>query len=169
MGSAVLTVFTVMANLLSASCRLFLRAAPAVRLRTQHPAFYGNSFSARLLPFNLDMTDEEAYKYYNCKRWKRLRIKILQRDHYECQRCAHRIRQAAETGEQLTPDQRHIRRAVCVHHIQELKDRPDLAYDPDNLVSLCHRCHDEVHERSVEDFRKYRFSQKKQQIAEERW
>ena len=40
-----------------------------------------------------------------------------------------------------------IVRATHVHHIQELRDRPDLAFDADNLISLCHTCHEEVHDR----------------------
>ena len=115
------------------------------------------------------MTDEEAYKYYNCKRWRKKRQEILKRDHWECQRCLARIRKAAETGEILQPGYRRVRRAVCVHHILEVKDYPELAYDDDNLVSLCHRCHDEVHGRSVEDFKLYRYSRKKPLLTEEKW
>ena len=117
----------------------------------------------------LFMTEAEAYAYYNCKRWRDLRKKILARDHYECQRCVARIRSAAQSGKILKPTDRHIRKAVCVHHIQEIKDRPDLAYDEENLISLCHRCHDEVHHRSVDDFKQYRFTKKKPALTEERW
>lgn len=73
-------------------------------------------------------------KFYNSRTWRNFRIKILQRDHYECQYCkAKKVRK--------------IVRATHVHHVQELKDRPDLALEPDNLISLCHTCHEEVHDR----------------------
>ena len=73
-------------------------------------------------------------KFYNSRTWRNFRIKILQRDHYECQYCkAKKIRK--------------IVRATHVHHIQELKDKPELALEADNLISLCHTCHEEVHDR----------------------
>lgn len=72
--------------------------------------------------------------FYNSRTWRKFRIKILQRDHYECQRCkAKKVRK--------------IVRATHVHHIQELKDKPELALEADNLISLCHPCHEEIHER----------------------
>ena len=115
------------------------------------------------------MTDEDAYKYYNCKRWRKKRQEILRRDHWECQRCRERVRTAAAKGEQLPAGQRRIRKAVCVHHVLELKDRPDLAYDNNNLISLCHRCHDEIHGRSVDDFKMYRYTRQRPLLTEEKW
>lgn len=38
-----------------------------------------------------------------------------------------------------------FRKATIVHHIKHLKDRPDLALDENNLISLCGSCHDIVH------------------------
>lgn len=32
-----------------------------------------------------------------------------------------------------------------VHHIKERRDYPELAYDPDNLISLCFSCHEKYH------------------------
>ena len=38
--------------------------------------------------------------------------------------------------------------AVHVHHLEERKDRPELAYDHDNLQALCLRCHNAKRRRS---------------------
>ena len=34
------------------------------------------------------------------------------------------------------------RAATDLHHIQKICDRPDLRFDPDNLMCLCKECHD---------------------------
>lgn len=72
--------------------------------------------------------------FYNSRAWRKFRLKILQRDHYECQHCK-------------AKGVRKIVRATHVHHIKELRDRPDLALEPDNLISLCHMCHEEEHDK----------------------
>ena len=69
-------------------------------------------------------------KFYKSSAWEKKRLEILERDNYECQRCK-------EKGG-FSP-------ATCVHHIKHLKDRPDLALDDDNLVSLCDACHNLEH------------------------
>ncbi|WP_240722503.1 HNH endonuclease [Poseidonocella sp. HB161398] len=55
-------------------------------------------------------------------RWKALRFQILERDGFACVKCGARGR-------------------LEVDHIQPVKARPDLAYEPGNLQSLCPRCH----------------------------
>lgn len=37
------------------------------------------------------------------------------------------------------------RRAQMVHHIIPYRERPDLAYDLDNLEALCFECHEQRH------------------------
>lgn len=37
------------------------------------------------------------------------------------------------------------RPATEVHHIEKASERPDLAYDLDNLMPLCRACHDDQH------------------------
>ena len=109
------------------------------------------------------MTDKEAH-FYNSKEWKKKRIDILIRDRNECQDCIVRIRKAVEEGIRLTPEDRKVRRATEVHHIQELKEHPELALDDDNLIGLCHTCHDIRHNRHTLVRRK-----RKKRLTEERW
>ena len=114
------------------------------------------------------MTKHDADLFYWSSAWRRKRDEILRRDHYECVMCHKRIDKARQDGTVLTGRDAKIRRAVCVHHIKELKDCPELALDDDNLISLCHACHDEIHGRDAKQFKKFRYSKKKS-ISDERW
>ena len=67
---------------------------------------------------------------YKSKRWKIKRLAILRRDKYLCQECKKYGR---------------IRQAVTVHHIKHADTHPELAYDNDNLESLCKGCHNKKH------------------------
>jgi len=100
----------------------------------------------------------KEYKFYKTKQWLELRSSILEKHHYECQQC---LRQGKYT------------RAKLVHHINELKDRPDLAlkeyyFDSstgekkENLIALCQDCHNIAHERVCHN-------EHKTQLNEERW
>ena len=110
------------------------------------------------------MTDKEAKTFYNSSAWKHKRMQILDRDHYECQDCRKRIKDAAASGTQLIGRDRKIWRAEEVHHIQELKEHPELGLDDGNLVSLCTQCHKLRHGRAPK-----RFARKKKLVSMERW
>ena len=69
-------------------------------------------------------------EFYKSSKWKHKRLAVLRRDGYLCQNCKRYGR--------MTP-------ATTVHHIQHLEDRPDLALDAKNLISLCAACHDKAH------------------------
>lgn len=100
----------------------------------------------------------KEYKFYKTKQWQDLRTYILEKYHYECQEC---IKKGKYT------------QARNVHHINELKDRPDLAlneYYTDsttgkrkiNLIPLCIDCHNIQHKRVCSN-------EHKPQLNEERW
>ncbi|MCI5919072.1 MAG: HNH endonuclease [Roseburia sp.] len=114
------------------------------------------------------MTDKEAKAFYNSKAWKDpatgKRIEILKRDHFECQDCRKRIADAKANGIKLIGEDLKIRRAEEVHHIEELKEHPELALDDNNLISLCTQCHNKRHGRY-----QFRFIKKKKRLTEERW
>lgn len=113
---------------------------------------------------NKNMTDKEAKAFYNSSAWKHKRMQILDRDHYECQDCRKRIKDTAVSGTQLIGRDRKIWRAEEVHHIQGLKEHPELGLDDDNLVSLCTQCHNLRHGRAPK-----RFARRKKLASEERW
>lgn len=79
---------------------------------------------------------KQADPFYQTAAWKKMRTHILQRDHYMCVLCMKNFRD----GIGGTP-----RAATLVHHIQPYKERPDLALDEGNLISLCEVCHNQVH------------------------
>ena len=78
------------------------------------------------------MTAEE---FYGSGRWQRLRAAILRRDKYQCQICK-RYGKITEAKE--------------VHHIKHFEDYPELATDPDNLISLCKAHHRQQHPEKTE-------------------
>ena len=93
--------------------------------------------ASRLQQLRAMIDDGTSDLFYSWPEWENIRRKVLQMDHKECQLCKARHR---------------YRRAVIVHHVQHLKDRPDLALsltDPSTgdrqLISVCRACHEEQH------------------------
>lgn len=89
-------------------------------------------------------------KFYKSNAWQVIRQRALNRDNYECQRC--------KSLGRVTVDDLNKHKSLDVHHIKDLIDRPDLAYDLDNLVTVCVKCHNYLEDR---------FQQKK--IKENKW
>lgn len=83
---------------------------------------------------------EKGYKesdpFYHSKEWKRLRPLAIERDRGMCCECMRKF----QMGIIKKP-----KRAVMVHHIIPVQERPDLALRLDNLESLCSACHNEKH------------------------
>lgn len=69
-------------------------------------------------------------KFYKTTAWRNKRLKILKRDNYECQECKR------EGG---------FSKGNIVHHIKHLENRPDLALESNNLVTVCEACHNKLH------------------------
>lgn len=88
----------------------------------------------------------KIYKFYKSREWRSLRDRVLSESHYECARCARVGRYS---------------KAVMVHHVNEVLQRPDLALSRyyrdrdgvqrDNLVPLCAACHEAEHARFTPD------------------
>ena len=80
--------------------------------------------------------------FYNTKLWKNLKREVLREQHFECQEC---LKKGV------------LKRADTVHHINFLKDRPDLALSKTfidnkglekmNLEAICFECHNKIHHR----------------------
>jgi 5-methylcytosine-specific restriction endonuclease McrA len=66
--------------------------------------------------------ERPSKRVQSSKRWKALRLRVLRRDNWQCVQCGARGR-------------------VEVDHILPVRDRPDLAFDEDNLQTLCRRHH----------------------------
>jgi len=72
------------------------------------------------------MRSKDRAKIYNSRQWKLVRVEALVRDEFMCVMC-----RANGTDTE----------AEEVDHILELQDRLDLAFELDNLQSLCKPCH----------------------------
>lgn len=110
----------------------------------------------KLLKLRELVEQENTDCFYHWPEWKTMRAQVLKLDHYECQICKKKGRYS---------------RAVIVHHIKHLKDRPDLAlsiYDPDTkgrqLISVCKACHEKEHPES-----KRQFNRINKPLTQERW
>lgn len=70
--------------------------------------------------------------FYKIKRWKRKRLVILTRDNYLCRECK-RYGRSTE--------------ANTVHHIYTRHEYPEYKWHNENLISLCDKCHESMHNR----------------------
>ena len=82
---------------------------------------------------NLKRTGDKR-KFYDSPGWRRVRREALTRDRNACICCK---------------DKGKYTRANTVHHVKEIKDVPDLALTLANLQSVCHACHESIHDRNA--------------------
>ena len=104
------------------------------------------------------IAEDKLEQFYFTDDWKELRQDVLEFFYFECQHCLARG---------------NYTKADCVHHVNEVRIRPDLAlsrYYVDEhgqqqyqLVPLCNTCHNLVHDKLGEWQRKDKFTN------EERW
>lgn len=90
-------------------------------------------------------------KFYNSRTWRRKRLRIIDRDNKECQRCK------ANGGVTVATDDEPLQ----VHHKKHLKDYPLLALDDDNLITLCGTCHNELHPEKLKHKEKVLLNEEK--------
>ena len=86
-------------------------------------------------------------EFYNSGLWKRTRREVIRKAKRRCYDCER------ESPAVLEP----IKKGATVHHVNELRQRPDLAlseYDESgkvNLICLCPACHWKRHHKSVKE------------------
>lgn len=78
------------------------------------------------MKFPFEMTDGD---YRKTKQYQEWRSKVFERDNFTCQICG-------QVGHKLN-----------AHHIKAFKDYQELRFDVDNGVTLCEKCHKELHKR----------------------
>lgn len=82
-----------------------------------------------------DLIESNALeKFYGSWDWRLLSIKKIRSGHNECTMCK---------------KEHKLTQATVVHHIVPLKAAPELAYDWNNLMPLCHGCHERIHKRGA--------------------
>lgn len=94
----------------------------------------------------------KIYLFYKSDDWLELRDEVMRESHYECQRC---LAKGIYT------------RCEMVHHVNEVRKRPDLALTKEftdaitgekiiNLIALCNSCHEMEHPDRFGNYRKKR-------------
>ena len=107
--------------------------------------------------------EDKIYLFYKSDDWLELRDEVMKDAHYECQHCL-------KNG--------IYKRAEMVHHINEVRKRPDLALTREfidaitnekiiNLIALCNSCHEKEH---PDRFGNYRIQKGIERFTnEEKW
>ncbi len=86
--------------------------------------------------------------FYLTTAWKQVRDYVLARDNHLCQHCIKRGRGRLVAGN-------------TVHHIKDKDLYPDLALDPDNLVTWNGGCHAQYHREQEAEQRRGEPSRKR--------
>ncbi|ALY08060.1 hypothetical protein BhaS171_00004 [Bacillus phage vB_BhaS-171] len=89
-------------------------------------------------------TKEQKKQFYNSGNWKHLREAALKRDNYECQQCK---REGKVHLDSTKDGEAKKKIELNVHHKKEIEYHPDLAYELDNLETLCLYHHNAEHDR----------------------
>lgn len=87
------------------------------------------------LPATIDLSKQERDSFYKSKEWTRLAFEIKARDNFECQICK------SQGGLQ--------RHKLIAHHIRPLSNDYDKRLDKDNLITVCHACHNTLHYNNI--------------------
>ena len=90
--------------------------------------------SRRHKDYNASRRNMELHSFYMTSNWKRVREYRLMLDDYLCVVCRE--------------DNRMVK-ADIVHHVKQLEDYPELALSIDNLISICHSHHNQLHARKT--------------------
>lgn len=98
-------------------------------------------------------------KFYHSTDFDIWREKVLERDKYECQFFAGKWNDGIHKPDVIKPV-----KATTAHHIVPIKERPDLALDIDNGISLSFEAHE-----IVEDRQRFKYKKRKKIITKERW
>lgn len=98
--------------------------------------------------------------FYNSTDWDILRERVLKRDKGKCQFFLGKWNDGKHK-----PCTIEIVDAVMVHHIIPIKERPDLALDINNCISLSWEAHEIIEDRLATYF----IFKKKKVLTEEKW
>lgn len=94
------------------------------------------------------IASDKMVKFYQWKPWRELRLVALERDNHECQVCKRKGKYSKGRN---------------VHHLIEVKERPDLALTLSNLETVCIQCHNIIHDKRLKNDKRKPF------VNDERW
>ncbi len=113
----------------------------------------------KVIDLQTEIAKGNVMAFYKSTDWKIIREKRLKIDKYTCQFFLGKWNDGIHFPEHIK-----IVRANTVHHIIPIKERPDLALDINNMVSLSFEAHEIIEERHRWTWRK-----KKKPITKEMW
>ena len=73
--------------------------------------------------------DKPVQSLRNCGKYQQWRMAVFDRDNHTCQKC------------------KRTDYPLHAHHKERFCKRPDLIFEVDNGITLCEKCHREVHKR----------------------
>lgn len=109
--------------------------------------------------WEIEIAKGNTDKFYNSTDFDIAREKVLARDKHTCQFFLGKWNDNIHF-----PDKIKVIEANTVHHIIPIKERPDLALDIDNMVSLSFEAHE-----IIEDRHRWTWKKRKKLITQERW
>ena len=128
------------------------------RDRTEEPVSFYVVTKMTADEIRILIRERRTAEFYNDRTWRRLAAKVLRDQHYECQYC--------KASGRYT-------RARYVHHVNHLKDHPELAYQETyvdrhgkvvpNLVACCHACHEAQHPE------RFHYHTRRKFVNDEKW
>ncbi len=98
-------------------------------------------------------------KFYHSTDWDIAREKVLARDKNTCQ-----FFLGKWSDGRHKPNKYKIVKATMVHHIIAIKERPDLALDINNMISLSFEAHE-----IIEDRIRFQYRKKAEILTKEMW
>jgi len=79
--------------------------------------------------------------FYSSKKWRKFRETIIAQRGNRCEKCGNRIAVAKE---------------IVIHHIKEIDetnvDDAMVSLNPDNVMVVCHSCHNKIHPRGAASY-----------------
>lgn len=108
--------------------------------------------------WEIEIVKGNTDKFYHSTDWDIARERVLERDKHTCQFFLGKWDDGIHK-----PNKYKLVKATMVHHIIPIKERPDLALDINNMISLSFEAHEIIEER-----KQFQFKRKKA-IIKERW
>lgn len=113
----------------------------------------------KIYNWEVEIAKGNTDKFYHSTDWDIAREKVLQKDKYTCQFFLGKWDDGIHK-----PNKYKLVKATMVHHIIPIKERPDLALDINNMISLSFEAHE-----IIEDRTRFQFRKRNKPITKEMW
>lgn len=95
--------------------------------RLKATVYNGEIYVAELKgKYDFEKTNSDYRQDHRYKEWRR---EVFERDNFTCQICG------------------QVGKTLNAHHIKTFKDYPNLRFDVNNGITLCEKCHKDLHKR----------------------